>query len=134
MIRLLEATRCCFRSKGGRSGTGQVNDRPPSFSSTSQPMGTKKRRKFVRQVVREERFHRGELIHVTLENGETMLFDPQEVVDVCEDISECGEYVFNPITDRAFCAIKPDRYVLARMNDDDFVCRNTSKIVRVRRV
>lgn len=74
------------------------------------------------------------MIHATFENGETMLFDPWEIVDTCDWISENGEYFSNPKASYARLVVKPGVYVLAERMKDGCVCHNTTKIVSIKDV
>lgn len=57
------------------------------------------------------------MIHATFADGETALFEPSELVDTCEWISDDGEYFDNPVTNYAYLAIKPGVYLLERTSD-----------------
>lgn len=89
---------------------------------------------------RDSRERPAALIHATLENGTTMLFDPREKISVCNWISDDGEYFDNPIDGAAEDVIEPGVYVLERQpgaayyDDGVFRALSTAKIKTVRKL
>ena len=72
------------------------------------------------------------MIHATFEDNTTMLFEPMEIIMVCEEIL-AGEYIVGEHTGSAAAVVKPGVYVLEKPDTDGAIVSDT-RVLRVREV
>ena len=72
------------------------------------------------------------MIHATFEDSTTMLFDPSELVYVCEDVFG-DEYIAGEKCGTARVVVEPGVFVLSKVDDDGAIPSDT-RILRVREV
>ena len=73
------------------------------------------------------------MIHATLSDGTTMLFNPYEKVWTADWVSDDGEYFVGEHHGHAKDLIIPDVYVIERNEEGPYIEKN-AKIIRVREV
>ena len=70
------------------------------------------------------------MLHATFEDGSTMLFSPDEIVLVCDDVMG-GEYIVSDHAGRANDVVVPGVFVLDKADSESAIPSET-KIVWVR--
>ena len=72
------------------------------------------------------------MIHATFEDNTTMLFEPTEIVTVCDDVMG-GEYICGDHTGSAAAVVVPGVFVLEKADSEGAIPSET-RVVRVREV